>query len=460
MPDRYLESLVCPLPEDIAHLKGAGEFDLALQVIDRRLANPGLPAMLRQRLETEKMFLRRLPGCYTLDKQALLNEMRERVPDFQKAEIDEFLLDGKLDFIYINGVRMYHADTVGSLVKTQPHLYPRVVRHGYDQHKQSLNDVIARVKAGGKAFRFTIRATTTIADHVFDKNDVYRVHLPIAARSMQQSGAENLHATWDIAHVDAEDAPQRTVYFEKQMTENEPLITEYSWVQRPRYVDPLDESVHEIIYPDALPVCDDDLCEQAPHIVFTPYLKNLALELKGNETDPVRIAWNFYRFATQQVKYAFQRPYLLIENGAEYAATQLRGDCGLYAVMFISLCRICGIPARWQSGLYADPNDVGSHDWAEFYSERLGWLPVDCSFGGGALRVDNDERWRFYFGNLDPWRMVANRRYYTPLTPEKKFPRFDPYDSQRAEIETGCKGLYSGERRTRYEIISYEEVDE
>ena len=56
--------------------------------------------------------------------------------------------------------------------------------------------------------------------------------------------------------------------------------------------------------------------------------------------------------------------------------------------------------------------------------------------------------------------MVANRRYYTPLTPEKKFPRFDPYDSQRAEIETGCKGLYSGERRTRYEIISYEEVDE
>ena len=38
MPDRYLESLVCPLPDDIARLIGAGEIDLALQLIERRLA--------------------------------------------------------------------------------------------------------------------------------------------------------------------------------------------------------------------------------------------------------------------------------------------------------------------------------------------------------------------------------------------------------------------------------------
>jgi len=459
MPDRYLTSLVCPLPEDIAHLKGAGAFDLALEVISRRLERPHLPQMLRQRLETERMFLQRLPRCYTLTEDALLSEMRERVPDFEKAEITELLLDGKLDFIYINGVRMYHEDTAGSLLKTQRQINCRAVK-AYDQQKNTLNDVIARVKAGVKGWRFTIRATTTITDKVFSKNDTYRVHLPIPAHSMQQSGAENLTANWEIGHIDPEDAPQRTVYFEKRMPQNEPLITEYSWVQRPRYVNPLDENIHEVIYPTARPVCDEDLIEQAPHIVFTPYLRVLAHELKGDETDPVRIAWNFYQFATRQVMYAYQRPYLLIENGAEYAATQLRGDCGLYAVLFISLCRICGIPARWQSGLYADPDDVGSHDWAEFYSERLGWLPVDCSFGGGALRAENEERWYFYFGNLDPWRMVANRQYFAPLTPQKRFPRYDPYDSQRAEIETETKGLYGGEFRTRYAVIAYEEVDE
>jgi len=458
MPDRYLESLVCPLPEDIAHLKGAGEYDLAKRVIRRRLTRD-LPQMLRQRLETELMFLERLPRCYTLSHEEFMEEMRQSVSDFSEEEMEELLLEGKLDFVYINGKRMYHEDSISSLLKTQKQINCRANKP-YDQKKSALNDVIARVKAGAKGFRFTMRATTTIADRVFDPQDTYRVHLPIPALSMQQTGAESLTANWQIKHVDPEDAPQRTVYFEKKMAQNEPLVTEYTYVQRPRYVNPLDESIKEIVYPDARPVCDEDLCEQPPHIVFTPYLRALAKELRGEETDPVRIAHRFYCFATKQVMYAYQRPYLLIENASEYTASQLRGDCGLYALMFIALCRISGIPARWQSGLYAAPGDVGSHDWAEFYSPRLGWLPVDCSFGGGALRAENHARWEFYFGNLDPWRMVANRMYFMPLTPEKKYPRYDPYDSQRAEIETEKRGLVGGEFRTRYEITHWEELTE
>ena len=158
--------------------------------------------------------------------------------------------------------------------------------------------------------------------------------------------------------------------------------------------------------------------------------------------------------------YAYQRPYLLIEGGAEYTAVNLRGDCGLQALLFITLCRISGIPARWQSGLYAAPGDVGSHDWAEFYSDRLGWLPVDCSFGGSGYRHGSQLRWRFYFGNLDPWRMVANRSYYAPFSPRKRFARCDPYDNQRGEIETDARGLCAGEFRTRYEMIDHQETEE
>lgn len=157
--------------------------------------------------------------------------------------------------------------------------------------------------------------------------------------------------------------------------ENAPIVTEYAWTQRPRYVNPLDETARGPVYPDARPVQAEDLAEQAPHICFTPYLRSLAAELRGSETDPVRIARRFYDFITTQVMYAYQRPYLLIEGGAEYTAVNLRGDCGLQALLFITLCRISGVPARWQSGLYAAPGDVGSHDWAEFYSDRLGWLP-------------------------------------------------------------------------------------
>ena len=35
------------------------------------------------------------------------------------------------------------------------------------------------------------------------------------------------------------------------------------------------------------------------------------------------------------------------------------GDCGVFALLFITLCRIAGIPARWQSGLAVRPGRVG-----------------------------------------------------------------------------------------------------
>ena len=87
MPDRYLQSLPCPLPEDIAALKGAGEFDLAMQLIQQRLTED-IPAMLRSRLETELCFLPRLAACYTLTQEQLVLAMRRRVASFREQELD------------------------------------------------------------------------------------------------------------------------------------------------------------------------------------------------------------------------------------------------------------------------------------------------------------------------------------------------------------------------------------
>jgi len=456
MPDRYLQSLQCPLPEDIAHLKGAGEIDLALALIDRRLQLP-LPAMLKARLETERMFLSRLPEAYPLTHEQLLMAMRRRVKSFSDQELNALLADGKLDFIYVNGTRYYHEDTVGSLLKTQHALNLRA-DPPYDEDRTALDGVIQRMMAHPVVFRYRLRASTHVRVH--EPAALYRIHLPVAARSMQQSPAEEITSSLRILHLDAEDAPQRTVYLEDSLRTAPDFTLEYTVTQRPRYVNAMDERVCRIVYPEARPVCPQDLAEQPPHIAFTPYLRSLAAELAGQERDAVRLARRFYDYITDQVNYAYLRPYLLIEGGAEYTAVNLRGDCGMQALLFIALCRIAGIPARWQSGLYAAPGDVGSHDWAEFYSERLGWLPVDCSFGGAAKRMGSRLRHDFYFGNLDPWRMVANRVYYAPFAPEKKYPRVDPYDSQRGEIETAARGLTQGEFRTRYEMLWHEESEE
>ena len=180
--------------------------------------------------------------------------------------------------------------------------------------------------------------------------------------------------------------------------------------------------------------------------------------MRGDEVIPIRIVRRIYDFITSRVRYAYVRAYRLIENGAEYAATNLRGDCGLQALLFITLCRILGIPARWESGLMADPTYIGSHDWAQFYTEAWGWLPADCSFGGAAYRKDNPERRRFYLGNLDPWRMASNTAYFAPFQPPCLHPRNDPYDSQRGEVETQERALSAGEVATRFEMVSYTEA--
>ena len=130
----------------------------------------------------------------------------------------------------------------------------------------------------------------------------------------------------------------------------------------------------------------------------------------------------------------------------------------MQALLFITLCRCAGIPARWQSGLCAEPNDVGMHDWAMFYVAPHGWMFADPSYGGGAHRAGNEARRVHYFGNLDPYRMVANCEFRAPLDPPKAHWRHDPYDNQAGEIEYDDRGLRGPEYERDMEMTQYAEL--
>ena len=150
--------------------------------------------------------------------------------------------------------------------------------------------------------------------------------------------------------------------------------------------------------------------------------------------------------------------YFTLDSIAENCARSFTGDCGVFALLFITMCRCAGIPAEWQSGFAAEPEFVGGHDWARFYAEPFGWLFADPSFGIGARRNENEERREFYFGNLDPYRMVANRAFQAPFTVEEHYFRTDPYDNQYGEIETEDRGLRYDEYKRKAEIVSFEEL--
>ena len=209
----------------------------------------------------------------------------------------------------------------------------------------------------------------------------------------------------------------------------------------------------QLPYPseDVLP---QDLDEQQPHIRFTPFMKDLALTITEGLETPLEKARAIYEYITTKVTYSFVRCYFNIENLGEYAAMNRKGDCGLQGLMFITLCRCLGIPARWESGNEFFNCEPGSHDWAMVYLAPFGWLFVDPSYGGGAYRSGEIWRQRHYFGNLDPFRLPSNSQFQKQLDPPMTYFRDDPYDNQCGEIEYADGSLTGHEFTDTRKLVS------
>jgi transglutaminase-like putative cysteine protease len=188
---------------------------------------------------------------------------------------------------------------------------------------------------------------------------------------------------------------------------------------------------------------------EAPHVQFTPEMRALSARIVGTETNPYRIAKRCYDWIASNIRYSLAIEYSTIRNISEYCRTRGYGDCGQEALLFITLCRLNGIPARWQSGWNTFPDADDIHDWTEIYLEPYGWVPVDPYMGIWAHQyvrtlgeAERREIQEFYFGGLDQWRMAANRDHCQELRPRKRAARSDPVDFQRGELEWDNRNVY------------------
>ena len=460
-----IEHLNVELPEDILKKKWYGDFEGAIRLIDLRLEKD-IPYALRKKLELEKIILRILPKEYTIDFETAFSMVQECIPDMTKEEFLSLQDQSKIDWIYVNGEVRYFRRFLSTLLKVNQDLKERAKKHEYQQEKkeseddrinqlekQALKEVIKALKEKKRlTYHFKIRASVTIKKEAFLPGKV-RVHIPIPVNCMQVCNTKVLMAEPKPMFIADENQEQRTVYFEENLTENKPFCIEYEYDNTVNYIEPDEEVVAATEQPNTF-----DLSEQSPHILFTPYMKALADEVIGGETNQYKKARRIYDYVTTKITYSFMREYVTIENIPEYAALSGKGDCGVQALVFITLCRIAGIPARWQSGLYTTPYTAGSHDWAQFYIAPYGWLFADCSFGGSAYREGELDRWNFYFGNLDPFRMPANSAFQKEFVPPKKFLRADPYDNQRGEVEYETRGLAYNEFDANRTIIECYEM--
>ena len=203
--------------------------------------------------------------------------------------------------------------------------------------------------------------------------------------------------------------------------------------------------------------------EEFPHKVFLPELRDMVKEVTAGENNPYLKAKRIYEWIADSIKYSYAREYSTLRNISSYCYDNRYGDCGQEAILFITLCRIAGVPARWQSGFFTFPADEGMHDWSEIYIKPFGWIPVDTYMGIFFTSMTEDltaderlEMRNFYFGNIDHYRLVANKGHNQTLYPPKRYFRSETVDFQRGEVEWSESNLYFTDWRWSIEVNEVE----
>ena len=446
-PNQDYLHLMDALPADVEQRKAAGDIWGALRLIEGYLANRTYPE-LEPRLRVEAHRLPLIEKNYIYTKAQAIALVRAEWPDFTEEQFDALVGNRRIDWRYVNGEPRYLGSFLSALRK-YPQEAPGLKPGKSDPHER--DEVLARMKTEGSVTaEITLKAS--IQADIPAGGKPVRAWLPVPTLcSQQQSEIEILSATPGYA-LDSSNSIARTIYWES--TELDGFEVVYRYRHKAVYTDPFSRQCdgEQTIPALYIPYIEEEL----PHIAFTPYLRELAARITKDCKTPVEKAWAIYDYVTTNVDYRFQPAYVLLDSIADSCAKELRGDCGVMALLFITLCRIAGIPAGWQSGLAVEPwSGPGCHDWCMFYIAPYGWLYADPSYGSAARRQGEPWRQKHYFGNLDPWRMVANVAFQAPLTPPDPCWRHDPYDNQLGEMTVADVGLTSDQMDRRVELVEF-----
>ena len=490
-----LDYLRVKCPDHIENFVKMGAFNQARAAIQKHMMLE-IPPILKQRLEHELLTMALIERDFVYTKSDLFRALSPHILGLDLIELDLFEAEGYLLWHMIEGEKKYHKRAVKTVLKENHSIEKRLNLEGYEpaqaylkEHK-ALESAIDKMRTAGEmSVEMTIKAGLKIKSEILknlstSESDITRrFYLPLPRCAHFTEKVALLEASNSNYQIASEEALQRVVYFESNRVSgiDDGFEIKYKFlnhmIYRPLYeiaealeakntdqtigaqtdflntkhmnlYDTLDEKAQEKF-----------LSEKSPHILFTPLLVDLAQKIVGVETHPLIKAKRIYDYITQHIRYRFMGSYRMLLNIPEYGALNMQGDCGVQALLFITLLRIVGVPATFASGIATSPGgDCGMHDWAAFYAEPYGWCFVDASYGGGAYRRGLIEKWHFYFGNLDPYRMMSNFDFQEPFEFSKAFVRDDAYDNQVGEVETNLGSLFSDDYGEYTELISIREV--
>jgi transglutaminase-like putative cysteine protease len=433
----------------------AGHFKAADRAISAALAQSGLSDDARRALLFQRERMRRILLDFTLSADDVKARVRKDIPDLTDAEFAKWNAAGLFEHQVIDGKTLYFKRSPGNLFRLSPEAVARraVQKPIVDGQMETLNDrqraiyraAITTRRSSVLPRRLRMTQTLTVDADAVPAGETVRAWIPYPRAVPGQQEDIRYVASVPAQHrIASESAPQRTVYLEKPAVAGHKTVFsvtyELTLLAQYHAIDP-DKVQAETITPELAPF----VAERAPHIVFTDAMRAFSRKVVGDEKNPYRIAQKLFA-AVDRIPWAGAREYSTISNISDYALRAGHADCGQQTLLLMTLLRLNGIPARWQSGMvYSDDGSRYSniHDWGYLYLAPYGWVPMDVTTGRLHPAAGDDKalEW-FYLGGLDNYRIAFNDDFSRRFQPSKRHFRSDDVDSQRGEAEWKGGNLY------------------
>nr|WP_321377507.1 transglutaminase domain-containing protein [uncultured Bacteroides sp.] len=409
--------------------------------------------------EQEKMNRTRID--FSKNRDQVIDYIRKYIPDVSDEQMLQWEKEKSLECMTIDGKKMYFYNAAPNLFRINKEAAAiKIAKDGITEDgKDRVNLthvplVVSAVKAKKENIvlpvKMHVKYSLTVQPNAVPEGEMIRCWLPYPRTDQpRQTDLKLFNTSEDKFVIAPVKYNHSTIYMEKKQEKDKATTfsVEYQYTSSAEW--------HQLKPEDILPYKKNTslykkyTSEREKHILFTPRIKELATQIVGNEQNPLLKIKKIYEWINH-IPWASAREYSTLDNIPEYVLDNKHGDCGQVSLLFITLVRYCGIPAKFQSGFMMHPGGKNMHDWAQVYFEGIGWVPVDQSFG--LFASENQDEKYFFMTGIDSYRMIVNDDYSCSLFPAKKYPRSETVDFQRGEVEWRKGNLYFDKWKWNMEI--------
>lgn len=403
----------------------------------------------------------RINSDFSLTLDQAKAQLHELYPEITDNDIDKYIQDKKLEVRLINDKYMMHRKSPRNLKLLAKEVGGDWYGRGSDATDEEMSwvDTIVSSTTGTgdltNSLKIRFRFSIDVPKHEFLIGDTLRVWMPLPIESERQHDVKIVSSSHEYI-VSTGKSVHNTLYFEQPVKIESDSILHFDYVGEymvsaqhfmPAFIENniIDYNTKSDIYKKYTVV-------ELPHIVR---MDSLAKSIVGKENNPYKQSELVYDYIVSKYPWAGAREYSTIECIPQYVVDENHGDCGQVSLLYISIMRTLGIPARWESGWMLHPGQKNLHDWAEVYFEGVGWVPVDVSFGRYSRAKDRRVQ-NFYSTGMDQYRFASNKGVCGELFPRKKFLRSETVDFQVGEVECSKGNLFYPGWKKKLEVLSIE----